>query len=404
MGTGTTRRNALAGIAGAATLSGLAACGGSDSGNLNGDGDGGGDSGDGGGGAATVTVTPEADSADVPVSVEVGFTVEGGTVSTVSLATEAGDAVDGKMHPDGTTWVPDSPLEYETAYVATVVATDDSGAESTATAAFTTMTRPGDETRVGIAEYYIPNEGVRGQAMPIVIEFNDYYEIPEDLRPSVERRLFVESEPAQVGTWHWFTGSHLEYRPKEYWEPGTEIKVRLGLGGLPLGNDKFGQYDIEAAFGIDTERRLLDVDNDTKELVAYRDDDAVNTTPVSLGSTKYPSYYGHMVIMSRETDATFVSDLYEGEVDVDFAMRMTFSGQYLHSAPWSVADQGVRNVSHGCVNVSLEMGEWLYEFVKVGDPIVVKNTEVPLQPGDGFTAWDLEWEDFVAGSALPPPE
>ena len=65
-----------------------------------------------------------------------------------------------------------------------------------------------------------------------------------------------------------------------------------------------------------------------------------------------------------------------------------------------MAQQGKTNVSHGCVNVSLENGQWLYTWLKVGDPVVVKGTGRNNTPGNGFTAWDMSWETFAAGSAL----
>ena len=34
--------------------------------------------------------------------------------------------------------------------------------------------------------------------------------------------------------------------------------------------------------------------------------------------------------------------------DVEYAMRVTYSGEFLHAAPWSVGSQGYANVSHGC--------------------------------------------------------
>ena len=41
-------------------------------------------------------------------------------------------------------------------------------------------------------------------------------------------------------------------------------------------------------------------------------------------------------------------------------MRLTWGGEFIHAAPWSVADQGKRNVSHGCVNLSPENAECLF--------------------------------------------
>jgi lipoprotein-anchoring transpeptidase ErfK/SrfK len=109
-----------------------------------------------------------------------------------------------------------------------------------------------------------------------------------------------------------------------------------------------------------------------------------------------------MTIMSREEESTFVSDLYDYETDVKWAMRLTFSGQFIHGAPWAADRLGRANGSHGCLNVSDEMGEWIYNFVRWGDPVIVKNTGLEVPQGDGFTGWTLDWETFKAGSALQP--
>ena len=75
--------------------------------------------------------------------------------------------------------------------------------------------------------------------------------------------------------------------------------------------------------------------------------------------------------------------------EIDFAQRLTWGGEYIHAAPWSEGVQGRRNVSHGCVNVSMATGRWLFAKTKVGDPITVKGTERKLEPGNGWTAWSL---------------
>ncbi|WP_100446252.1 L,D-transpeptidase [Glycomyces xiaoerkulensis] len=395
-----TRRGALATAAGAAA-GGLAAACSKDSGTI--------DSGDGGGeseapqSAAKVTVTPEDGATDATAATEIAWTVEAGTFVEFTLTDAAGNQVEGDMHPDGTTWVPASPLEWEASYTAAVTAEDDAGVPVTVESNFTTIASPGNRVTI---ENYLPGfDSTVGQAAVLAFRFEAGFEVPEDSRADVERRLFVGSEPEQEGSWYWITGRALEYRPKEYWQPGTTVTVRLGLGGLPLGGDRFGEYDQETTFHIDTEQRMLEADDDTKQLRAYRDGTIVETVPISLGAREIDgndarSYSGHMIIMSREEESTFVSDLYDYETDVKWAMRLTFSGQYIHGAPWAQDALGNENISHGCINVTEEMGEWLYNFVRWGDPVIVANTGASLPPGDGFTSWDLDWEQVQSGSYL----
>ena len=111
-----------------------------------------------------------------------------------------------------------------------------------------------------------------------------------------------------------------------------------------------------------------------------------------------------MVLMSRLQHTTFDTTR-EGpggyRVDVDWAMRLTWGGEFIHAAPWSVGDQGVTNVSHGCVNLSDSNAKWVYDSSHVGDPVLVRGTEVPLADGNGWTAWNVSWAEYVKGSALP---
>ncbi|MET0495011.1 MAG: L,D-transpeptidase, partial [Actinoplanes sp.] len=82
------------------------------------------------------------------------------------------------------------------------------------------------------------------------------------------------------------------------------------------------------------------------------------------------------------------------------AQRITWSGQFIHAAPWSEGVQGKQNVSHGCVNVSMAMGKWLFDRTMLGDPITVKGTGDPLKNGNGWTDWNMSWEQYKKGSAL----
>lgn len=395
--TSLTRRGALA-ASGLAAV-GLAAACTKDSGTIEG-GDGG--EPDAPQSAAKIEITPADGATDATAATEIAWTVADGEFTAFTLTDAEGAEVEGAMHPDGATWVPASPLAWEQTYTATVAATDADGNEAEATSVFTTIASP--EDRVGIENYLPGVDSTVGQAAILAFRFNDH-EVAEDLRASVERRLFVASEPAQEGSWHWITGRALEYRPKEFWQPGTRVTVRLGLGGLDLGGGRYGQYDEETSFETDTELRILEADDNTKQMRAYQDGSIVQTIPISLGAAEIDgndarSFSGTMTIMSREQESTFVSELYDYETDVKWAMRLTFSGQFIHGAPWAASRLGVSNGSHGCINVSDEMGEWLYNFVRWGDPVVVMNTGVQVPQGDGFTGWSLDWDAFKAGSYL----
>jgi lipoprotein-anchoring transpeptidase ErfK/SrfK len=112
--------------------------------------------------------------------------------------------------------------------------------------------------------------------------------------------------------------------------------------------------------------------------------------------------------MEKKAEAMFDSSTYGVPVNsadgyrtkVQYAIRLTWGGEFIHAAPWSVADQGRRNVSHGCVNVSTENARYLFNLLKIGTPVAVKHTETRVNKGDGWTGWDLSWEDYRAGSAL----
>ena len=347
----------------------------------------------------SLTVTPATGATRVPISAEVGLAVSGGTVATVIL-TRAGSkqAIKGFVRDDGTSWVPDAPLRYGTSYTATVTARSKDGTQTTTkTSTFRTMGEPARQTGTGL---YLFTGETYGVALPVVIEFSP--PVPDSARANVQRRLFASSTPSQPGVWSWASGSQVWYRPAKYWQPGTSLTVRAALAGQPMGGGYYGDVDRSATVRIG-QKVYMSVDNATKSMKVYVDDKLVRKIPVSLGKHSTPSSSGHLVVMSKAYTTIF-DTTNEGpggyRVSVNYAMRLTWGGEFIHSAPWSVNDQGKRNVSHGCINMSAANAKWLFSQTLIGDPVTIKGTSRELLYGNGWTDWDKPWDEYVKGSAI----
>ncbi len=352
--------------------------------------------------APELTVTPADQTRDLPITVEVGTAVKGGRITAVRITDDRGMQVKVEPREDGSAWVPSAPLQPMRTYTAEVAATGDAGKSTTRKTTFTTM--PKSSKPAVTSTLYFAGNQTYGTAMPVTVAFDP--PIAKEARPDVQRRLFVKTDPPQPGAWSWLEdGSQVYYRAPDFWRPGTTISVRAGLQGLPIGKDRIGDADRTATSKIGRQV-ALDVDNATKKMSVYQDGKLIRKIPVSLGKPSTPTSSGKMVIMEKHQQTTFDT---RGEpnggyvVDVEDAQRLTWGGEFIHGAPWSEGDQGYTNVSHGCTNVSAAAADWLMGITQVGDLVTFKGTEVQLQPGNGWTAWNVSWDDFVKGSALPVP-
>ncbi|WP_091556709.1 L,D-transpeptidase [Micromonospora pattaloongensis] len=352
--------------------------------------------------APAVAITPAANSTNVPVSAEIGAVVTGGKVTEVTLTDATGARVAGVMRADGSSWLPDAALKHKQSYTAQVTAVSDKGRSTTQTATFTTMGKPQSRNETTL---YLGSGRTYGVAMPVTIGFEKG--VPKQARAQVQRRLFVTTDPPQPGLWHWEKdGKQVYYRAPDFWRPGTKINVRAALGGLPMGDGSYGDVDHAESATIGN-KVTLEIDNKTKLMSVYKDDKLARKIPVSMGKPSTPTSSGKMVIMEKHDYTTFDT---RGEpnggyvVDVEDAQRLTWGGEFIHSAPWSVGDQGYVNVSHGCTNVSPANADWLMKVTHVGDLVTIKGTEVKLDPGNGWTAWDMSWDEYIKGSALPVPD
>ena len=197
-----------------------------------------------------------------------------------------------------------------------------------------------------------------GVGQPIVVTFDT----PVTDRAAVQRALTVKaSRPIGPAGWHWFSGTQAQYRPQKYWPANTTVTVAANLSGVQAGPTTFGAANTTSAFTIGRSQ-ILAISDVTHEMAVYTNGVLVRTVPVSLGQHigTWVTRSGIKTIMSIqrevEMNSATVGITGAGSYDelVPYAMRLTWSGEYIHGAPWSVYAQGSYDVSHGCVNISLD--------------------------------------------------
>jgi lipoprotein-anchoring transpeptidase ErfK/SrfK len=349
---------------------------------------------------STVAVTePAANATGVEALAAVKYTSEDPANTSVAVKNSDGKEVDGNLDKDGKTWQPDSALQWGEKYTVTVTGTASEGKNNTATSTFTTMSKPSKLVRV---TSFLGDKQTVGVAMPLIVKFSRA--IPSKNRAAVERRMIVKATPAQVGTWSWISSTEVHYRPKSYWKAGSKVAYDLDLQGVPMGNSYYGRSNISVDVNIGRSF-VMTVSNKTKKMTVTQNGKVISTIPVSLGKASTPSSSGTMVVIQKLRHTVFDTMAELGptkgyRTDIDFAQRITWSGQFIHAAPWSEGVQGKVNVSHGCVNVSEKMGAWLFSRTMMGDPITVSGTGSALKNGNGWTDWNMSYDQFKKGSAL----
>jgi lipoprotein-anchoring transpeptidase ErfK/SrfK len=352
---------------------------------------------------ASIAFNVKNHAGSVAVDTPITVTAENGTLSAVSVKVGAGNhAVHGALSSDETSWQASELLEPGKAYHVRATAVSTDGSHTTRKASFRSQDLTLDEqTYPSIAPLQGETVGV---GMPVIIQFD----VPVTNRASIERHLSVSSSPKVVGSWHWISDNEVHWRPKHYWASGTKVTVHADINSVPAGNGIYGQEDRSASFVVGDS--VIDKINiRTDEMQVWVNGKLARTIPITGGKPGWETRSGTKLIIekseTKRMDAATVGiepddPEYYNIPDVRFAMRVTYSGEFLHAAPWSVADQGVDNVSHGCVGMSTSNAEWLFGISHRGDPVQVRGTNRPLEPGNGWTDWDVSFKEYKQGSAL----
>lgn len=333
-------------------------------------------------------------SVDSPVSV----TATDGVLGTVTMVNAAGEQVDGTMSADGVTWKTAEPLGYNKRYTLRAEALGLGGAVSDR---LTFQTQSPENLTM---PYVMPSDGqVVGVGQSVSIRFDE--NIPDRL--AAQKAITITTDPPVQGAFYWLNNREVRWRPADYWKPGTTVEVNVNTYGADLGDGLFGQDDATATFTIGDEVIAV-ADDSTKVITVRRNGEVVKTMPMSMGKDSTPTDNGVYIIGDRYDELVMDSSTYgvlvnspDGyRLEVDWATQMSYSGIYVHSAPWSVSSQGRTNVSHGCLNVSPENARWFHDTTKRGDLVEVINTVGGTLPGtDGLGDWNIPWDTWRAGNA-----
>ncbi|MGW5722083.1 L,D-transpeptidase [Amycolatopsis sp. NPDC003865] len=344
--------------------------------------------------AAALTLTPAKDAKDVAPGEPVSVTVADGKVGSVTLTGADGKVVAGKARPDGSGWDSAEPLGYNKTYKLTATATGTDGKPVTQESSFSTV-KPARQ--LGVSVNLEEGETV-GVGLPLIFTFSG--NVAD--KAAAEKALKVTAEPATEGAFRWSGDKQVTWRPKDYWKSGTKIKVDAAVYGKALGKGSYGREDktISAAVG---DKLVAVADGQTHQMTVTINDKEVKTMPTSMGKPGHNTPAGTYTVMSEHTGYTMNSATYGVPEDapggystfVQYAVRLSYSGIFYHSAPWSVRQQGRSNVSHGCLNLSTENTKWLMDTSKKGDVVTVQNSGGPkLEPTDGWSVWQLSWDEW----------
>jgi lipoprotein-anchoring transpeptidase ErfK/SrfK len=344
-------------------------------------------------GTAQVSITPANGSASVKPNRGVTVTVAHGKLRGVQVVT-GHDPAAGTLSQNGTAWHSLWPLRVNTHYTVTVTAVGTNGKTVTATSSFGTL-RP---SRTVVASTIL-GHGPYGVGIPIMIDFN--HTVAPRYRASVERAIEIKSSKPVVGAWEWDNECGepecLSFRTREYWPQHTKVSFDGHFNGIEVAPGVYGVANLSQSFSIGDS--LIGVTSTVNHHTRiYWKGKYYQTWPDSTGRPGLDTVDGTYLTIEKANPTLMTGPGYTN-LPVYWSVRFTWSGDYYHSAPWSVGEQGFVNVSHGCVNLPPADAQWYYERADPGDPITVTGSPAAGSWDDGWTEWFLTWKQLLKRSA-----
>jgi hypothetical protein len=356
--------------------------------------------------AAVVTITPAGGPQKVDFTQPVRVEVTGGTLTSVTLTDPNGRQLAGQLAAGAGSWTSTGKLSSGTTYKIAAVAIDAAKVQATKEVIFATATPT--KTFLGT---YTPDTGTTvGVGMPVSITFD---KAVTD-QAQVQKAITVTAVPPVEVVGHWFSANRIDFRPAEYWKPGTRVTVSLRLKDVEGAPGIFGTQSKDISFTIGRSQTSV-ADLRAERLTVTRDGVVTQTWPISGGGPLHTTWGGKMVISEKLLQTRMDSETVNlgGEYDipdVPHAQRLTHSGTFVHGNYWSsLGIFGSENTSHGCVGMHDAQGAGdpdtpaaqFYNSSITGDVVEVVNSgDQTVDPANGLNGWNMDWASWKAGSAV----
>src|ERR1700722_13958859 len=347
--------------------------------------------------AAHLKFQPADAASDVVPNSPVSVQINDGWLQKVALTNSSGKAVAGAFNEDRTSYTITEALGYDGAY------TWSGWAAVPGAGKFTTVA----PTKKVDGGFQLADGQTVGVAAPIITQFD----APISDKAAVEKALTVTTNPPVEGSWAWLpdeqAGARIHYRTREYYPAGATVNVEAKFYGLPFGDGAFGSDDISLHFQIGR-RQVVKAEVTSHRIQVVTDAGVIMDFPCSYGEAdkaRNVTRNGIHVVTEKYSDF-YMSNPAAGYSNAHerWAVRISNNGEFIHANPSSAGAQGNSNVTNGCINLSTGDAEQYFHSAIYGDPVEVTGSTIQLSYSDGdLWDWAVDWDTWVAMSALPPP-
>lgn len=273
----------------------------------------------------------------------------------------------------------------------------------------TTCPPPKPAEGVSISVFPLSGSTV-GIAYPITVNFT--HDVAHKALAEANMRVFVNGK-LSAGAWMWQSNSSAVFRQKGFWQGHATITIKFTLKGVDLYESKqfryIGRISTNRTYVLHTTRAFVaKVNAVTDRMKVFIDGHLVKNFPVSLGKKGFETRSGIKTVMEKYATRHMTSKMLgitdpadQYDLMAPWAVRLTWSGEFVHGAPWAAYRIGKWNGSHGCTNLLAADAKWFYDHSFLGDPVITTGTNRSMEANNTVGGdFNIPWSTWLAHSQL----